>query len=219
MSNSPEKYIPTIGDVVRILPYNVVPKLYPDAPPSVGRGSGEDGVVMSLNKRWAWQTEWETATIRVVRGDEARQISRPLTELQLVTPGAGYVVLGVTHPWSADELRQQRWAAFVAKCEAFDQTVEGYPNVATQRAALYLNQEPRWHNQLRSHWRKDGSIHPEKVRKAFNALKLQLDPEVFECPLEIPAEFKDYRNPIADRLPVFWDVVAADFHRGNFDGR
>lgn len=117
----------------------------------------------------------------------------------------------VTHPYSEEELKQQRWDAYVARVHLHDLTHQGYSNSATFLAALYLDQSTAFRAQLPGMWRKDGTVNADKVRKAFGQLGMTIDPWAYECPVEAPEEFQHYHNPIRAKLNVNWDEVAAEF--------
>lgn len=129
----------------------------------------------------------------------------------LVAKGPGRFELGVTHPYSEEELKQQRWDAYVARVHLHDLTHQGYSNSATFLAALYLDQSTAFRAQLPGMWRKDGTVNADKVRKAFGQLGMTIDPWAYECPVEAPEEFQHYHNPIRAKLNVNWDEVAAEF--------
>lgn len=180
-----------------------------------GYMSGRTGVIVSFRKDYDWRGTPNLAHIRFMEegGDAAFSGDRPLSELTLVSKGTGRVELGVTHPFSGDELRKQRFAAYVAHAEAADLRHQGFSNPATFIVHFYLDQEPSIHAQLPQLWRQDGTVNPNKLKSLFSQLKLQVDDWAYSCPIETPTEFTHARNPIINKLQVNWDEVAAEFTR------
>lgn len=202
-----------IGDTVYVNPYktrNMNGELVEGWP------SGKTGIILKLTKKYDWQRAPTGVNLRIMSDDGRNAESAwmcPIEHLTLVSKGPGRVELGVTHPFSQDELREQRWEAYVEAAHAADLTHQEFCNQATFMAHLYLDQDTRFRKELPSLWRKDGTVNPDKVRKAFHRLGLQVDPEVFECPVEAPEEFRLRPNPIAGKLNIDWDEVAAEFTR------
>lgn len=200
----------TIGDTVRILPYIVTTM---SGLSVEGYLSNKLAVVTGFSKDYSWRSRPNLASLRVLEDDDARAstASRPLDQLALVTKGPGFFELGKTHPFSKEELQDQRWAAFVDKANSLDLQHEGFSNAATFLAWIYLNQEPKARHRLTMLVRKDGTLNPGRVEKLFVELKLAIDAWAFECPLEVPEEFKFRRNPVASKQAVNWAEVAKQF--------
>lgn len=199
-----------VGDTVRVKPYQV------QSMSGLWAESGKSGctaIVTGFKRDYSWRSRYTHAVLRVLSrdGQSAWQDSEPFDRLELVERGPGHFVLGQTHPFTPDELRHQRWQAFVQKLEHLDLSHQGFCNPATFLAWLYLNQEPAAHAALRGYVRKNGTINPNRVEKLFRQLKLTVDPWAFECPLDMPAEFSKHLNPAARRQRVDWQEVAGTF--------
>lgn len=201
-----------IGDTVYVTPYKTQSM---DGYWSAGYLSGTTGVVTGLRKDYDWRSTPNLALIRVLSedGKDARSCERKIDGLKLVAKGPGRFELGVTHPFSEEELKKQRWDAYVVRAHLHDLTHQGYSNPATFLAALYLDQSTAFRAQLPDMWRKDGTVNADKVRKAFGQLGMTIDPWAYECPVEAPEEFQHHINPIRAKLNVNWDEVAAEFTR------
>jgi hypothetical protein len=61
--------------------------------------------------------------------------------------------------------------------------------------------------------RADGTVNPNKVKKVFMHHRLTIEPWAFECPIMVPDEFANARNPASDKLAINWDEVATEFAR------
>lgn len=196
------------GDTVRIKDY-LVTNLYGQDYP--GRYCGKQGVVIKLYEQGRWPL-FADVTLRVMADDLSSAVEAlvPSQHLELVERGPGFFKLGQTHPFSEQELSEQRWERYVQACQAAELTHEGFANPATFLAWMYLNQEPSAHHRLCQFVRKDGRINPNKVQKLFSDSKLDVDAWAYEFPVPVPAEFaaKRWGHPIAERLQVNWQEVA-----------
>lgn len=152
-------------------------------------------------------------------GEHETEFAEP-EYLVLEAAGRGQFEFGVDIPFSKLQLAQQRYAEFVQKArEALEELVangyQGYPNAATFLAALYLRNEHRWMEQERPRLtRKDGTLNPARVQKAFRDLHLKVDSWAYDLPIDVPPEFE--RHSFANLktcLRVRWDVVANDFRK------
>lgn len=199
-----------IGDTVLIQPYTTQTMSGNSYP---GSASNKTGVVIRLSKSYDWMSYCDNGTVRVLAKDDDTAVEelRPLAKLSLVSKGNGTVVLGQTHPFSKQELREQRWDSFVSKVQAVDLQHVGFKNGATFMAWMYLDQEAKVHAALPRLRRKDGTIHPNKLNKLFRQCKFQIDEWAFKCPLDLPEEFKHRPNPVKDRQALDWTEVADQF--------
>lgn len=119
-------------------------------------------------------------------------------------------VEGVDYVLTEDEYRQRRYIAFT---NTLSFEYEGWCNAASYLAHLYLNNERTFHNMLPQLRRKDGTINPDKVKKAFHQLKLKIDDWAYECPRECPEEFKTYINQYLRQFnQIDWHAVTAEFN-------
>jgi hypothetical protein len=199
-----------IGDTVRCHPYTVqtMSGLRVD-----GHRSGVEGVVVDMHKTYDWMPHPDMLKLRIFSkdGDSAYTDKHPLNDVDLVTVGPGRFALGITHPYSPSELREQRFQAVVDRWLKHDHRHQGFSNAATYLAWLYLNQEPRWHEQVRLKRRRDGTINPTWARKAFRELGLVVDEWALAPQIEVPTEFKSWLQVRTFRPQVDWDEVAAQF--------
>lgn len=174
--------------------------------------AGRQGVVVRL---YPMYPHWGSgspinAILRVFEdnGLNACNVDVPQDQCSVVVEGPGKVVLGETHPFSPNELRQQRWAAWEARCLAADTRHQGWSNTATFLAHLYLTNEARLVQPIRALRRKDGSINPNRLAKLFHDARLAVDPWALEPPIEVPEEFKDWVRSKHHQW-VNWGEVAA----------
>lgn len=129
---------------------------------------------------------------------------------ELVRKGEGVCTPGIHYAFNEEELQAQRWVAFLAKLAAHDASHQGFVNLPTYLAWLYLNNESRWHAEAQRIRRKDGTVNPDKVFAAFRRLGLSVQPDAFECPIDVPAEFA--RRSLGALTPrINWEEVAANF--------
>lgn len=171
------------------------------------------GAVAKLYKDYDWRGENNMASIYVIHDAEskggqsyANYHSYKLEGLTVLERGDGRFELGVTHPFSERELAAQRLKAFMARIAAADTTYEGFVNAPTYVAHLYISQERKLLNELRSYVRKDGSINPDKVEKAFYRAGLTIDGWAREPILSVPEEFAHWSNRW--RQGVDWKSLA-----------
>jgi hypothetical protein len=199
-----------IGDTVRVMPYTCTTM---NGDVVKGFSSNRLAIVTGISKDYAWRSAPNQVDVRILEPGESHAYtdSFKTEKVQLVEKGNGTFVLGQTHPFSPYELERQRWDELVAKAKAAPLEHEGFVNAATFLAWLYLNQEPRAHTNLPGMRRKDGSINPNKVEKLFSTMGLTIDSWAFECPVAIPAEFKNQGNPVAYEQRIDWREVAEQF--------
>lgn len=199
-----------VGDTVTVIPYTVQTMSGLTVESFM---SGKTGIILALTKDYEWRTTPNKARIRVVEGDNenAWVTAEPLSNLRLVQQGPGHVALGVTHPWTKKELREQRWNDFVGRALGVNLEHEGFSNPATFLAWMYLDQEATAIRTLKGFVRKDGSINPNRVKKLFSELRLKVDDWAYACPLEVPAEFAHRPNPLARWQALNWQEVSARF--------
>lgn len=208
------------GDSVRVLKHVTAPILYPFDHYTVAESDG--WVVVSLNKGKASGITMSLSLVKMMDNGEHRHTSVDLAHVELVEKGEGRFIPGKSVPFSLTELKKQRFDKFrrelaMAIRQKLEQGFEGYSNAATHLAALYLRQEPKWVNSWAPAMRRqDGRINPKKVRKAFKDLNLKVDDWAYECPIEIPDEFKVgwYDVEIRQWLGAFrvnWEEVADEF--------
>lgn len=202
-----------LGDVYRITRY-MIGRLYPN--PSHDKTiEGQEAIVIAKRGCDVWPHK-EQVVLRVLSSGE--RISHDWHEhhhqaFELVRKGDGIVVPGVTYPFTEDELRDQRWQAFLARVEAKDVSHQGFSNAATYLAWLYLNNESGFvRYDLPSLRRKDGTVNPNKVRTSFERRGLVVDSWARECPIDIPREFAGrVIHGLAGRMAVKWQEVADAF--------
>lgn len=201
------------GDVVDIVEHRRAPELYPTAFYTIQASSG--WVVQSTKRVFVADGE----SLRLVRMDDCGEHKFEWVHpdyARLVTKGRGQFEYGVDIPFSKLQLAQQRYQVFKDRVDrAMLQVVadgyQGYPNAATFLAALYLRQEPKFHAQLGYLRRKDGTVNPKKVQKAFHDLRLKVDEWAYACPVDVPDEFARHSLSLLVGLRVDWAVVANDF--------
>lgn len=134
-----------------------------------------------------------------------------LNAMELVRKGRGVAIPGEDYELTEGEKKELRWRAFEQKLLGIDWSYNGYSNAATYLAALYLRNERAWHDtKLPSLRRKDGSLNPNRVEKAFTDLGLKVDDWAFGFPIDIPTEFANYALG-RYRPKVNWQEVADEF--------
>jgi hypothetical protein len=175
-------------------------------------------VVLSLSKDYDWRSEPTHAMVRKIEAVNSPNwimdggnwpFKMALTEVKLLEKGPGTITPGVSYEFTAEETRKQRWAAYLVKLAAADQTHQGWSNAATCLARQYLVQEPAFHSWLSRNRRNDGTVNADKVKKWFGQNKLKVDDWALEPIIEPPAEFAQYSNPL--RPSIDWVEIADSF--------
>jgi hypothetical protein len=204
------------GDTVRIKEHRKTPSLYPDR--TFTYPAEEGCVVLSLRKKYHWQTEAEQAhCVKLTAGgSDVEDHFVKLHTLELVSKGGGHYVPGVSLPFSLRELKQQRWDAFAEQAWATPIPKHcGYSNASTFLAHLYLSQCKGFMGSLPGMRRQDGSVNPNKVKKAFQHAKLVIDDWAYVHPLAVPDEFDRYSMRWRERMNINWTEVAEAFSAKN----
>lgn len=203
----------TVGDLVRIKPYQVqtMSGLWVEA-----WDSGKLAIIQGFGSSSDWiYKPIDMADLRLIsEGTPEAPIlccssSDLLEGLELVTKGPGRLELGVTHPFSERELKEQRWQAWIAKCLGHDYTHEGWSNTATWCANLALTNDRKAMDRVYALRRKDGSINPDRLAKLFYEAKLSVDPEFFE-PVFDPPESWAKPNCVIKLRQIDWQEIADD---------
>lgn len=219
MSQEP-KFEP--GDKVSILEHRRAPELYPDR---VYAEPASEGWVVAGHAPLSrpWQNKWMLERIDPDNGEATRTFING-GYMALVEKGPGSFIPGVSRPYSEREIKAQRFVAFLARLDAATQPDklkhQGYSNAATFLAVTYLRNDPRFAEQMVPQLRrKDGSLNPERVRKAFSTLGLRVDKWAYESPIDVSGEFAMYNlgRPMW-RLNVNWPEVAEDFRAEESEG-
>jgi len=144
--------------------------------------------------------------------------------LTVENKGTGKFVRGVDLPFNKSQLRDAALAEFKQRAiqAILDRgTHEGWSNPATWHVHIQLtNCKDFMLRQLQSLRRKDGTINPSRLIKAWRDLKRMKKVEpveewMYALPLDIPAEFeksnfKDARDTL---LRVDWLEITAEFNR------
>jgi hypothetical protein len=202
------------GDNVRIKDFEVQSQLYPHI-----RGnsylSGLEGQVVCLHKAYDWMSTPDEAKVRVYIHDKgirptAWEVCVNLCHIEITSKGNGTFKVGETCPYSEQELFDQRLAAFDLKVLKAKASVDanGFCNMATHLAQLYIVNDQAALREARSQRRKDGTINPDKVKKIFYRHRLQVDDWAFEPPIEIPHEFKPFVLRQGWGFDIDWKEVA-----------
>lgn len=185
--------------------------------------SGKEGFVVGFSKDYDWRHEPNQAQVRLMYEQDpetgefhyAYNMAIDLVHLEVVEAVAREVIVGKTCPYSRQELQEMFVAQQLEKIEQHDFKVEGYKNMATYLAAVYLNQNSQFHRQLDSLRRANGTINPNKVAKAFTQLGLSIDSQAFEPPIVLSTPERFRYQAIVQALnkhqAVDWDEVAEDF--------
>lgn len=195
------------GDNVRIRPYKST-NLYGDSiTPS---DSGREGQIVKIYCKYDWYSIPDMAMVRMLTGDDAWVTSRPLGGLDLISKGQGFHEVGVTHPFSERELRQQRLSAFDARIKSFRGDYNGWSNAATEIAFILLNNDSAAMHLVNAVRRRDGTVNPTKVARIFADRKLLVDEWAFEPALEVPAEFTSLIHSMGWRQKINWDELAVN---------
>lgn len=207
------------GDTVRIKPHITGPQLYPDIRYQHPKAGLEFVVELNIPPSFKYDSP-NKCSLRRLKEDGSDVYTENVhgKHLELVTKGPGFYTAGASVPFSKRELANQRLEAFRQKF--IDTPVpehEGFINAATFLAWLYLNNDRGFRNIVRSMWRKDGSVNPNKIKKAFQDRKLVMDDWAMQPHIEVPPEYNRHWLPGRDRLHVRWQEVADMFHR-NIEG-
>lgn len=185
--------------------------------------SNLEGYICGFASDYDWRTDPNMATLRIYSDKDkatgeyqyAYETSVPVSRLELLEATEGEVVPGKTCPYSRSELREMYVKQQLEKIEKYDFTVQGYRNMATHVAALYLDQDPRFHQQLQSLRRADGTVNPNKVAKAFTQLGLEVDPDALEAPSDFSTidlgYYRNLKEAIRKHQAIDWNEVAEDF--------
>jgi hypothetical protein len=181
-----------------------------------GTYSERTGVISRTFAEYNWMGADNMALIRCMSGGEDGQADGyetryALDQLILLEKGDGRFELGVTHPYSHQELKDQRWKAFKLKVENTDTRHQGFVNIASFLAHLHISQERRFFDTVFGMRRKDGSVNPDKIRKLYsqNFLALRIDDYAHECPIDIPDEFIGWASRV--KQSIDWNDVAKAF--------
>jgi len=169
--------------------------------------SEDRAIVVGFASDYEWRSKPTHLKIRVLR-DYPFFGFIPIDWVSLLEKGPGSFVLGVTHPYTPSELKQQRYDAFHKKWIDHDLTYQGFTNSSTFHAFLYISQDQSLLKSLRYMVRADGSIHPNKIEKAYFRRGHIIDPWCLEIPLEIPSEFRSYSFSHKHRLKPNWTEVS-----------
>lgn len=187
-----------------------------------GHLSGHEGFIVEFARDYHWRDIANRAVVRLYFDKDpitnefghAYNTTIDLALLEVIEDSVGEVVVGKTCPYARSELRQLYIEQQLKEVERFDFSAQGYRNMATHLAALYLNQEPRFHEQLKRLKRVDGTVNPKKVQKAFQQLGVKVDEQAFEVPNKFSTVDKDYYREIhvaiARQQAIDWNEVAED---------
>lgn len=215
------------GDKVSLIAYSWSPALYPDC--VINEEASDGWVVVSLHynsfklhQSTYGSTEFYVEKLEknelgadIVRG---RFVSEH--KMVLVQKGNGFYTLGVDRPKASYEVFGEELLAFrrkvvIAVENKMAARYQGFKNPATFLADLYLNNSHQFMNSvLPTLWRKDGSVNPLKLMKAFKTLGLVIDEWATAVPIEVPEKFKraSFAAEIAP-LKVDWLELTFGFHR------
>lgn len=187
-----------------------------------GYFSGHEGYIVEFARDYHWRDISNRAVVRLYFDKDhatsefahAYNTTIDLALLEVIEDSVGEVVVGKTCPYARSELRQLYIEQQLKEVERFDFSAQGYRNMATHLAALYLNQDSRFHEQLKRLKRVDGTVHPKKIQKAFQQLGVKVDEQAFEVPLKFATVDKDYYREIhaaiARQQAIDWNEVAED---------
>lgn len=184
---------------------------------------GREGYVVRFSKKYDWEREPSQAVIRLYcdlneqTGEygQAYESFESIEHLEVIEATVGPVIAGQTCPYSRAELQSLFIQQQVQRVHSHDFTAQGYKNMATHLAAMYLNQDCRFHQQIEQLRRVDGTINPNKIAKAFKSLGLKIDELAFEAPLEFSnfnrLMYREIYQAIDKHQAVDWAEVADDF--------
>jgi hypothetical protein len=198
------------GDRVTIKAHTWAPRLYPDT--IVNEPETTGWVVAGVG--WCFDDRRAVRLERLVEGEDSFQLEFKHPDLLVLEQkGRGIFEAGIDRPFSPKELRMARFEKFKEKLlQAVLTRYEGYRNPATFLASLHLRNDPGFMNSvLPGLVRKDGTINPNRIEKAFRDRGHRLDPWVHQSPIDVPPEFANYRLPELCHLNVDWAEVAEDF--------
>ena len=206
------------GDRARILRHITGPRHYPDIRYE-HPAAGEVHVVESMPpKRWGSFCSDATANLRYLNahGGHSWHFVHP-SNLELVEKGLGSYVPGVSLPFSADELRHQRWETYVERLrvalnEEHRTGYSGFVNPATFLAALAIDNDSTALHYAHSKRRRDGSLNPCWALQAFKMTRFKIDAWALDPLVEVPGEFASYVLPTELRRDVSWSSVAEHLH-------
>lgn len=205
-----------VGDIVLIECY-MVGQLVAGGPWRDKTVEGKEAIVLHVVKGEPWQMPG--ITLRVLGLPDDAPMCRNLyfdpldtniLDVSLVRKGCGTASPGRDYPLLAYERKELRFERLKRRLLAIDWSYEGYCNAPTYLAALYLRNCAAFVDSLARLRRKDGTINPVKVQKAFRQHKLEIDPWAYEFPFDIPVEFQNYALD-QYRPKVDWSEVARDF--------
>lgn len=213
-----------LGDIIEFTEY-MVGHLAADGPSRCDEKIGKQAIVVKITpvKSNFSRSDTNTYELRYLTGNVGNVDWISIThygcldrfhsyghkEFVIVKNGHGEPVEGVDYQLTEHEYWKIRWAKFVATL-TFE--YEGWRNSATYLAYLYLNNEGKFHNMLPKLRRKDGTINPSKVEKAFKELKLEIDDWAYECPKGCPKEFQLHIDSYLRKFnQINWQEVADQF--------
>lgn len=204
------------GDVVRVTRY-MVDRLSALGPMHDESVEGREAVVISLNQKCEPYLGPRSVSLRLLENNQnsPHWISfdrYPADDwsAELVRRGRGFVTAGVDYQLSPNEAQDLRFEELKRRLHSIDWSYQGYSNAPTFLAALYLRNHAPFMASLASLRRRDGTINPNKVERAFRDARLSVDPWAYCFPIDIPDEFK--HHSLGRYQPqVKWSEVAADF--------
>lgn len=213
-----------LGDIIEFTKY-MVGHLAADGPSSCDEKIGKQAIVVKITpvKSNFSRSDTNTYELRYLTGNVGsldwiaithygaldRWNSYGHKEFIIVKNGHGAPIEGVDYQLTEHEYWKRRWNAFT---ESLPFGYNGWRNVASYLAHLYLNNESKFHNMLPQLRRKDGTINPDKVAKAFKQLKLEIDAWAYECPKDCPKEFQSCIDSYLRKFnQVDWAAVAHEF--------
>jgi len=135
----------------------------------------------------------------------------PIDTVSLLAKGDGKrPVPGLTYPFLPVQLRDIAYFEWDWLMRHTDHRHNGFDNLATHLAWLYLNNESKALQAVRRQYRKDGSVNPNKVAKIFKEHGLKIDDWALEPQIDPPAGIRVWDK---HRPHVNWEQVAYEFRK------
>lgn len=186
-----------LGDLVYVEPYSVSSMRY-QSRDTDGPGSGVTGYVNSLSRTrpdWASNSEVEILVpyqpANATRWTDDSKYWVHQEHLTILAKGTRKVIPGIDilmSPCLQMEVEVGQWEYRIRK---LDLTHQGFSNLPTFLAWLYIWNDQRALTECRNQRRKDGTINPNKAHKIFYRNKLEIDPEAFELLIDLPQHIKN----------------------------
>lgn len=198
-----------IGDIVRVNPYTVTSM---NGCKSEGCDSGSWGWVVGVfDKKWGGKDYKVFGLPRLSKQywSQGYHLTHE-NGLTLIEKGDGKPPIpGITYPFLPFHELWIRIGYVRYVLDHTDTTLQGFSNSATYLAHLYIMNDKMALAACRVARRKDGTINPNKVLKAFKASKLHVDDWAMELPDCIPEDLR-YMNFVWEKYRPFvnWKEVA-----------